>query len=52
MYGLQPYISAVGVVELPYLLAQAVVFVPISYFLIGAAALFLAITTRPDRMGP
>lgn len=37
MYDLQPYITAVGFVELPYLLAQALVFVPISYFLIGKA---------------
>ena len=32
----QPYTTAVGIVELPYLLAQAIVFMPIAYFLIGA----------------
>lgn len=36
MYANLPYISAVAFVELPYLLAQVIVFVPICYFLIGA----------------
>ncbi|CAL8463057.1 g2591 [Coccomyxa elongata] len=35
MYAHLPYISAVAFVELPYLLAQVLVFVPISYFMIG-----------------
>lgn len=35
MYAHLPYISAVAFVELPYLLAQVVVFVPIAYFMIG-----------------
>lgn len=36
MYARASYITAVGVVELPYLIAQTLVFVPISYFMIGA----------------
>lgn len=36
MYANLPYISAVAFVELPYLFAQVLVFVPISYFMIGA----------------
>ena len=35
MYARASYITAVGVVELPYLVAQTLVFVPISYFMIG-----------------
>ena len=35
MYARASYITAVGVVELPYLIAQTIVFVPISYFMIG-----------------
>ncbi|BDA47962.1 ABC transporter G family member 36 [Coccomyxa sp. Obi] len=35
MYAHLPYISSVAFVELPYLLAQVLVFVPISYFMIG-----------------
>ena len=37
MYAVQPYTTAVAVVELPYLLAQAIMFMPIVYFLIGKA---------------
>ena len=36
MYANLPYISSVAFVELPYLFAQVVVFVPICYFMIGA----------------
>ena len=35
MYARASYITAVGIVELPYLIAQTIVFVPISYFMIG-----------------
>ncbi|KAK9907686.1 hypothetical protein WJX75_008105 [Coccomyxa subellipsoidea] len=35
MYANLPYISSVAFVELPYLFAQVVVFVPICYFMIG-----------------
>ena len=38
MYARASYITAVGVVELPYLVAQTLVFVPISYFMIGELA--------------
>lgn len=37
MYAVQPYTTGVAIVELPYLLAQAIMFMPIVYFLIGAA---------------
>lgn len=36
MYAVQPYTTAVAFVEMPYLLAQAIMFMPIVYFLIGA----------------
>ena len=39
MYAVQPYATAVALVELPYLLAQVLVFIPIFYFLIGELAL-------------
>ena len=35
MYARASYITAVGIVELPYLVAQTLVFVPVSYFMIG-----------------
>jgi len=38
MYARASYITAVGIVELPYLIAQTIVFVPISYFMIGESA--------------
>ena len=43
MYAHLPYISAVAFVELPYLLAQVLVFVPISYFMIGELLVFLVV---------
>lgn len=41
MYANLPYISSVAFVELPYLFAQVVVFVPICYFMIGAHSFLL-----------
>lgn len=38
MYAVLPFGIATGVVELPYLIAQALIFVPISYFMIGFRA--------------
>lgn len=38
MYAVLPFGIATGVVEVPYLLAQALIFVPISYFMIGFSA--------------
>ena len=38
MYAVFPYAVATGVVELPYLLLQSVVFSPIAYFMIGMLA--------------
>ena len=35
MYARASYITAVGFVELPYIVAQTIVFVPVSYFMIG-----------------
>lgn len=35
MYARASYITAVGIVELPYIAAQTIVFVPISYIMIG-----------------
>jgi hypothetical protein len=35
MYGTLPYVTAAGLVEMPYILAQTTVFVPIVYFMIG-----------------
>ena len=35
MYARASYITAVGIVELPYIIAQTIVFVPIAYFMIG-----------------
>jgi ABC-type multidrug transport system permease subunit len=35
MYAVMPYAVATGVVELPYLLVQSLIFVPIAYFMIG-----------------
>jgi ABC-type multidrug transport system permease subunit len=35
MYAALPYAVATGVVELPYLLVQACIFVPLCYFMIG-----------------
>jgi hypothetical protein len=35
MYAVFPYAVATGIVELPYLLVQSCIFVPISYFMIG-----------------
>ena len=44
MYARASYITAVGVVELPYLIAQTLVFVPISYFMIGKLPYLVAQT--------
>lgn len=38
MYAALPYAIATGVVEIPYLIAQAIIFVPIAYFMIGFEA--------------
>lgn len=38
MYAVLPFGIATGVVELPYLLTQALIFVPISYFMVGFRA--------------
>ena len=38
MYAVLPFGIATGVVEVPYLLTQALIFVPISYFMIGFSA--------------
>lgn len=35
MYAVLPFGIATGVVELPYLITQALIFVPIAYFMIG-----------------
>lgn len=35
MYATLPYTLAVGSAEIPYLLCQLLVFVPVSYFMIG-----------------
>lgn len=35
MYARASYITAVGIVELPYIIAQTIIFVPISYFMIS-----------------
>ena len=35
MYARASYITAVGFVELPYIIAQTLVFVPVAYFMIG-----------------
>lgn len=47
MYAHLPYISAVAFVELPYLLAQVLVFVPISYFMIGEHSGPTALSSQP-----
>lgn len=45
MYAVMPYALATGFVELPYLLVQSCIFVPIAYLMIGfkleAEAIFL-----------
>lgn len=38
MYAVLPFGIATGVVEAPYLVTQALIFVPISYFMIGFKA--------------
>ena len=35
MYARASYITAVGFVELPYIVAQTIVFVPVAYFMVG-----------------
>lgn len=35
MYAVLPFGIATGLVEIPYLLLQSVIFVPIMYFLVG-----------------
>ena len=35
MYARASYITAVGFVELPYIIAQTIVFVPVVYFMVG-----------------
>jgi hypothetical protein len=42
MYARASYITAVGFVELPYIIAQTLVFVPVAYFMIGEPSQSLA----------
>jgi ABC-type multidrug transport system permease subunit len=52
MYAVLPFGIATGVVEVPYLLVQSIIFVPIMYFMIGFRAgaepflLFIVIFTE------
>ena len=45
MYARASYITAVGLVELPYIIAQTLVFVPVAYFMIGEPSHLLAAHT-------
>eukprot|EP00884_Botryococcus_braunii_P019076 jgi/Botrbrau1/5852/Bobra.0366s0033.1 len=38
MYGTFPYVMALGWVEVPYILAQTALFVPVAYFMVGFQA--------------